>query len=94
MHPVLLRLHLPLVGSFTLSSFGAMIACAFLAGHEVIRREFRRLCRDEALARAVVIGAAPGGIVAAKFYYLLLNWRETLADPLAMGFARAVPREG
>ncbi len=89
MHPVLLQLHLPLVGSFTVPSFGAMMAAAFLAGHEVIRRELRRLGRDEALAGAVVIGAALGGIAGAKLYYLLLNWPETLADPLRMAFARA-----
>ncbi len=89
MHPVLLRLHLPLIGSFALSSFGAMMACAFLAGHEVIRRELRRLGRDEALAGDIVIGAALGGIAGAKLYYLFLNWRETLADPLGMVFARA-----
>jgi len=89
MHPVLLQLHLPLVGSFTVSSFGAMMAGAFLAGHEVIRRELRRLGRDEALAGQIVIGAALGGIAGAKLYYLLLNWPETLADPLGMVFARA-----
>ncbi len=89
MHPVLFQLHLPLVGLFTVSSFGVMMAGAFLAGHEVIRRELRRLGRDEALAGQIVIGAALGGIAGAKLYYLLLNWPETLADPLGMVFARA-----
>ncbi len=89
MHPVVVHLHLPLVGSFTLSSFGAMMVCAFLAGHEVIRRELRRLGRDEALAGNIIIGAMLGGIAGAKVYYLLLNWPQTIADPLGMVFARA-----
>ncbi len=89
MHPVLVHLHLPLVGSFTLSSFGAMMVCAFLAGHEVIRRELRRLGRDQALAGNIIIGAMLGGIAGAKVYYLLLNWPQIIADPLGMVFARA-----
>jgi phosphatidylglycerol---prolipoprotein diacylglyceryl transferase len=89
MHPVLFQLHLPLVGSFTVSSFGAMMVGAFFAGHDVIRRELRRLGRDETFAGQILIGAALGGIVGAKLYYLLLNWPETLADPLGMLFARA-----
>jgi len=89
MYPIRFQLHLPFVGSFTVSSFGAMMAWAFLAGHELIRRELRRLGRDEALAGEIVIGAALGGIAGAKLYYLLHTWPETLADPLGIVFARA-----
>ncbi len=41
MHPILFQLHLPLVGSFTVSSFGAMMAGAFLAGQRVAIEMFR-----------------------------------------------------
>ncbi len=91
MHPVLLQLHFPLVASCTVSSFGAMMAGACLAGYEVIRGELRRLGRVEAFAGQIVIGAALGGIAGAKLYYLRLGWPETPADPLGMVFARARP---
>lgn len=37
MHPVQFQQHLPFVGVFMVSSFGAMLMIAFFAGHEVIR---------------------------------------------------------
>lgn len=89
MYPVLFRLHLPLVGVLTMSSFGVMMMIAFFAGHDVIRRELRRVGRDPALASDIILGAVLGGLVGARLYYVLLNWRQALADPLGLLFARA-----
>jgi phosphatidylglycerol:prolipoprotein diacylglycerol transferase len=89
MHPVLFQLHLPFVGVLTVSSFGVMMMIAFFAGHDVIRRELRRVGRDPALASDIILAAAIGGLVGARLYYVLLNWRQALADPLGLVFARA-----
>lgn len=89
MYPVLVQLHLPLVGVFTISSFGVMMMIAFFAGHEVIRWELRRVGRDPALASDIILAAVVGGLVGARLYYALLNWRQALADPLGLLFARA-----
>jgi phosphatidylglycerol:prolipoprotein diacylglycerol transferase len=44
---------------------------------------------DEELAGDVLMGAIIGGIVGAKIYYVLLNWPQTVQDPLGMLFSRA-----
>ncbi len=88
MHPELIHLDLPVVGQFTIYSFGAMMALAFLAGYFVLRAECRRLGQDEDLAADILLGALIGGIVGAKLYYVFLNWDQTSADPLGMLFSR------
>jgi phosphatidylglycerol:prolipoprotein diacylglycerol transferase len=89
MYPELITLDLPVLGRFTITSFGVMMALAFLAGFQVIRVELRRLGKDESLAGDILLGALIGGIVGAKLYYVLLNWPITAHNPLGMLFNRS-----
>lgn len=89
MHPELITLDLPVIGRLTITSFGVMMALAFLAAYQVGRSEFSRLGKDAELAGDVLLGALIGGIVGAKLYYVFLNWDLTVRDPFGMLFSRA-----
>jgi len=89
MYPELITLDLPILGTITITSFGVMMALSFLTGFWIVRVELRRKGLDEELAGDVLMGAIIGGIVGAKIYYVLLNWPQTVQDPLGMLFSRA-----
>jgi phosphatidylglycerol:prolipoprotein diacylglycerol transferase len=89
MYPELITLDLPILGTITITSFGVMMALSFLTGFWIVRLELRRKGLDEELAGDVLMGAIIGGIVGAKIYYVLLNWPQTVQDPLGMLFSRA-----
>jgi len=62
------------IGSFSVSPFGLMLVCAFLASYLQLRWGLRRLeIGDEEDASALVFAAGLGGILGAKIYYALLN---------------------
>lgn len=71
MYPELLQLDLPIVGELTISSFGVMMAVAFLVGYQLLRVQLRELDRDEELAYEMLVGAVIGGLVGAKLYYVI-----------------------
>jgi phosphatidylglycerol:prolipoprotein diacylglycerol transferase len=76
MYPVLFH-----IGSLTITSFGVMMALAFLSAGWVLAAELRRKGENPETAWDVVWYAALGGILGAKIYYLFLHWPETAADP-------------
>ncbi len=88
MYPELFTVDLPFVGELTITSFGVMMGLAFLSAYAVLRAELRRLDADPDLAADMLLGALIGGIVGAKFYYVLLYWDRTAADPIGMIFSR------
>jgi phosphatidylglycerol:prolipoprotein diacylglycerol transferase len=62
------------IGKFSVSPFGLMLVCAFLASYVQLRWGMRRFeVGDEEDASALVFAAGLGGIVGAKVYYALLN---------------------
>lgn len=78
----------PLLGGAPITTFGVMMFGAFLTGGFLMRPLLRREGMDPERAWDVVFMAVIGGIVGAKAYYVLLNWRELLADPRHMIFSR------
>lgn len=90
MHPILFRLPqwVPLLGGQPITSFGAMMLMAFLTGGYVARAELARLGEDPEKVWDIVFMAVIGGIVGAKVYYVLLNYRELLTDPMSLILSR------
>ena len=76
MLPVLFR-----IGSFTVTSFGVMIALSFVVGGWVLARELKSRGQDPEHAWDLCGYAAIFGILGAKIYYLFLHWPETAANP-------------
>jgi len=70
MFPVLFR-----IGSFELTSFGAMMAVAALVGVWIFRQELRRSNRPESAVDAAVAGVL-GGLVGAKLLWVIEHRHE------------------
>jgi phosphatidylglycerol:prolipoprotein diacylglycerol transferase len=85
MYPELFR-----IGNFTISSYGVMVALAFLVAYWLSSLEFKRRGLDERLLGNFLIAAMVGGIIGAKVVYLLENvtLSEFLREPLKYILAR------
>ena len=88
MYPELFTLNLPIFGEVIITSFGVMMALAFLAAYAVVRAELGRLGGQPDLAADMLMAALVGGIVGAKLYYVVLYWDRTVLNPLGMLFSR------
>ena len=77
MYPTIVR-----IGSFDITSFGVLVALAFLVAGAVLRREGARLALPPSLPDRLLVAAIVGGLVGAKLYYLGLYWPATVANPL------------
>jgi len=82
-YPVLVRF-----GDFEITSFGVLVAAAFLVAGAVLRAELRRRGEDPELAWSVVSWAIIGGLLGGKLYYMLLYWSDTAANPWGALVAR------
>jgi len=67
-HPILFHF-----GSFPISSFGVMMVIAFLLGNYLLRIDVVAEGYDAIIADDIIFRAAIGGILGAKFYYLIEN---------------------
>ncbi len=77
MYPVLFR-----VGSFEVTSFGAMVALGAALGILVLRREFVRSGLDGSKGIDAALVGVLGGLAGAKLLYVIEHWAEPLADTL------------
>ena len=68
MYPILFQF-----GPFTISSFGVMMVIAFLLGNYLLRIDVVAEGYDAIIADDIIFRAAIGGILGAKFYYLIEN---------------------
>ena len=83
MYPTLFRIPewIPLLGGEPITSFGFMMFLSFLTGGWLLQHEMRRMELPEERAWDLLFSAVVGGIIGAKLYYILLNWRLAAADP-------------
>jgi phosphatidylglycerol:prolipoprotein diacylglycerol transferase len=85
MYPELFR-----IGDFVISSFGVMVAAAFLVAYWISSLEFKRKGLDEKLLGNLLLASMVGGMVGAKILYLLENvpLSEIIRDPIRYLFSR------
>ena len=84
MYPILFKL-----GPLQVTSFGFMMAVAFLAGAWILRKELTRINKDPELAYELVMAGAIGGVVGAKVNFLLTHLDAVAIDPFGMIFSGA-----
>lgn len=77
MYPVLFRL-----GSFEITSFGAMVALGAALGILLLRRELVRSGMDGAKGVDAALVGVLGGLAGAKLLYVVEHWAEPLSDTL------------
>ncbi len=85
MYPELFR-----IGNFVISSFGLMVALAFLAGYWITSLEFKRKKIDSNLLGNILLVSMLGGIGGAKLMYIFENvpLRDLLSSPFTRIFSR------
>ena len=64
------------IGPFTFYSFGLMAAIAVVLGGVFLAIDLRQRGLDPANALEIVVGAAIGGFLGARIYYLVEHWGE------------------
>ncbi|MGZ6195034.1 MAG: prolipoprotein diacylglyceryl transferase [Candidatus Binataceae bacterium] len=93
MIPILLRLGpVQLFGhplTLTIYSFGLMMALGFIAADLVIAADCPRRGLDPEYATAVVLWGALGGIIGARLYDVVDNWRLYMANPVSIVWSGA-----
>ena len=82
MVPVLLK-----IGPLTIYSFGAMMALGFLIAGYAVSVELRRKGFDPEDAWSIVLWAAVGGIVGARFLAILADWQTFRLHPIESIFS-------
>jgi len=93
MIPILLRLGpVQLFGhplTLTIYSFGLMMALGFIAADLVIAADCPRRGLDPEYATAIVLWGARGGIIGARLYDVVDNWRLYMANPVSIVWSGA-----
>ncbi len=98
MHPVLVK-----IGTFTVYSYGVLVAIGFLAGLWIAATEAGRAGLDREAFYDLGIWAVIAGVAGARLFHVLVYWRDYQAAPLEIlklwngglvfygGFIAAVP---
>lgn len=84
MHPELFH-----IGPVTIYTYGLMMATGFIVSYLILQSELKKRGDHPKLASDIVFWAAIGGILGAKFLYLLENMSDLIADPMGMIFSGA-----
>lgn len=89
MHPILFRVpeSVPLVGGYTVSSFGVMLYLAFVAGGIVLHLELNRKGLKGEKAWDLVIWMLVGGLAGAKLYWVVAHLPRFARDPAGTLFS-------
>ncbi len=77
MYPVLFR-----IGTFDITSFGAMVALGAIAGILLLRHEMVRSGLDGGKGIDAALVGVLGGLAGAKLLYVIEHWAEPLSDTL------------
>lgn len=89
MHPIIFSVDLPLIGKFTLHSFGVMMMLGFLVPTIFMRRAFRDADLEPDLASTISVSAIIGGVIGARLYFIIEHWSDFLRAPVDMLFSGA-----
>ncbi len=89
MYPVLFQ-----IGSFEISTFGVMMAIAFLVGGELTARTLERFGHAREMAWNLLVWAAIGGVAGAKLWYVLEQLSRESGESLLSYFTLANCRGG
>lgn len=71
MHPILFNF-----GWLTVTSFGALLALAFIVGLYFMRREMERRGMDPDIAYDLVLAVAFGALVGARLFFVAAHWSD------------------
>ncbi len=74
MHPILFNLR-----GVTVTSFGVMLALAFLVGLYFMRREMAKRGMDPDIAYDLVLAVAVGALVGARLFFVVAHWADYYA---------------
>lgn len=90
MLPILFRIPdwVPLMGGQPITSFGVMMFLSFLTAGFIHRHQMQEAGYDPDQTWDLLFMAVLGGILGAKGYYMILNWSDTMADPMGMLLSR------
>jgi phosphatidylglycerol:prolipoprotein diacylglycerol transferase len=66
---------------FTLHTYGALLAIAFLAGLWIAHREAKRTGMDAARITDMAVYVLIGGLIGARLLLLLVDWRHFISNP-------------
>ena len=84
MYPILLQ-----IGPITIYSYGVMMALGFLAANWVVGKGLQYQGKDPNFSSTLVMWAAVGGILGARFLFIVERLPEFFTDPLSMIFTGA-----
>lgn len=89
MYPIVFTVELPLLGKFTLHSFGVMMMLGFLVPTIFMRRAFKEIDLDPDFASTISVAAIIGGVIGARLYFIIEHWSDFMNAPFAMLFSGA-----